>query len=262
MQNEIKLDVRACRDIVSNIQITQILSLPFMAGLPTSGESLGYCQSLHLRRTHLGKPILKDPTQVQNWSSEPHTSFLFFDCGTGQIAKDFVLNVVNLIREAQSPAIWALRFADFWKKDVSTVDILKILLLQALQINPAALTSGSHPMTMIHFREAVNEEDWRALLARAMNGIQKVYIILDSDLLSHATKNNRYLATRWLGAFSNLATKTVLKVFVSAFAIDTGYAARNWDPASWSQLRVGLSGPMSTGNLRLRRARASRRRAF
>ena len=140
--------------------------------------------------------------------------------------------------------------------------MLKILLLHALQINPAAWTSRSHPMTMIHFREAVNEEDWRALLARAMNGIQKVYIVLDSDLLSHATNNNRYLATRWLGAFSNLATKTVLKVFVSAFAIDTGYAARNWDPASWSQLRVGLSGPMSTGNLRLRRARASRRRAF
>jgi len=101
--------------------------------------------------------------------------------------------------------------------------MLKILLLHALQINPAAWTSRSHPMTMIPFREAVNEEDWRALLGRALNGIQKVCIILDADLISHAMNNNSYSATRWFGAFSNLATKTVLNIFIPAFAIDTGY---------------------------------------
>jgi hypothetical protein len=113
-----------------------------------------------------------------------------------------------------------------------------MLVIQSPQINPQALASSEHPITMTHLREAVDERDWLVLLNRALTGLSYVYIILDADLLSHATGKDRYVATKLIEAFPIIITSTVVKLVVSNAGLDEEYASRHWDPNCWSKLKT------------------------
>jgi hypothetical protein len=197
---------------------------------------------MQLRRRDHVELLLPDTSKLQQWTNQSAMSFFITESGSVQAAKDFPVGLINLIRETRLPVLWALRFADFWEGDMSCIDILRILLLQAIQINPRTLAHESYPITVTHFREAATETDWFTLLCRALDGLPPIYIVLDGDLLGHATAHNRYVATRWLETFRELITKTVIKVFVSALTIDEGYVARNWDSNTWSKLRTDKLG--------------------
>jgi hypothetical protein len=148
------------------------------------------------------------------------------------------VEIVDLIRASDGRILWALRFADYWERHLSGADILRMLVIQALQINPKALTSNVHPITMSHLREAVDERDWLMILNRAIAGLPFVYIVLDADLLGHATGQDRYLATKLIEAFPRIVDSTVVKVVVSTAGLDERYASSNWDPECWSKLRT------------------------
>jgi hypothetical protein len=165
---------------------------------------------------------------------------LVTESSTSQTAKDFLVELLQVIREARFPVLSALRFADYWESDLTCIDILRMLVLQALQIHPNALTMGPNPITMTNLREAVDEAGWLSILNRALQGVQQIYIVLDADLLSHVTNHNRYLATRWIEGFPRTTTGTVVKLFVSRHGVDEGYASRNWDSGGWVKLRTDM----------------------
>ena len=242
IQNQMQSDLRASKDIICRVQLAQILSASFLEKLPTSGESLRYCQSMQQRRRDRSKLILPNTNDLQKWADQKHSSFLVTESSTSQAAKDFLVELLQVIREARFPVLWALRFADYWESDLTCIDILRMLVLQVLQINPDALTTGSNPITMTHLREAVDETDWLSILNRALQGVQQIYIVLDADLLSHVTNHNRYLATRWVEGFPRTITGTVVKLFVSRYGVDEGYASRNWDSGGWVKLRTDMMG--------------------
>lgn len=152
--------------------------------------------------------------------------------------RDFLVGIVNLVRTTKLPILWALRFADFLERDISCTNIVQALLLQAIQINPHALATEHHPITVAHLREAVDEVDWLNLLNRALEGVPKLYIVLDGDLLGHATTYDRYLATRWLKNLAKLSQGTIIKIFIASNNIDANYIARIWEPGSWSRFRI------------------------
>lgn len=161
---------------------------------------------------------------------------------TSQTVKDFLVELLQVIREARFPVLWALRFADYWESDLTCIDILRMLVLQALQISPDSLTMGSNPVTMTHLREAVDEAGWLSILNRALQGVQQIYIVLNADLLSHVTNHNQYLATRWIEGFPQTIIGIVVKLFVSRYGVDEGYASRNWDSGGWVKLRTDMMG--------------------
>jgi hypothetical protein len=59
-----------------NIELTEILSLSFMCNLPTSGERLGYCQSVRARDSVHTSYRLPELSTLEKWSSEPRSSML------------------------------------------------------------------------------------------------------------------------------------------------------------------------------------------
>lgn len=166
------------------------------------------------RRRDRSKLILPNTNDLQKWADQKYSSFLVTESSTSQTVKDFLVELLQVIREARFPVLWALRFADYWESDLTCIDILRMLVLQALQINPDALTVGSNPVTMTHLREAVDEAGWLSILNRALQGVQQIYIVLDADLLSHVTNHNRYLATRWIEGFPRTIIGIVVKLFV------------------------------------------------
>jgi len=122
------------------------------------------------RRNRTGL-LLPDVPQLQVWSKCARSSFLITESSSGQAAKDFLINLIELIRNNDRRILWALRSPDYWERSLTGVDILRMLLIQSLQINSAALTSKDHPITMTHLREVVDESDWFALLSRALTGM-------------------------------------------------------------------------------------------
>lgn len=238
LNDQIKVDVSESKTMIANIQLGQILDMSFATNLPASGECLGFCQSMVKRSRCRTRILLPNIAQLQRWSSHPRSSLLVTKCSSGQAARDFLVHLVGVIRASDCQVLWAFRFADYWARNLTSIDILRMLVIQALQINPKCLTSSLYSITMTHLREAVDEKDWLNLLNRAVAGLSFVYIVLDADLLGHATGQDRYLSTKLIEAFTKVVNSTVVKVVISTSGIDETYAENNWDPDCWSKLRT------------------------
>lgn len=238
LHRQIQVDLSESKSMIANIQLAQILDMSFAANLPASGECLGFCQSMVKRRRLRTQILLPNTAQLQRWSDQPRSSFLITESSSGLAAKDFLVHLVELIRASCCQILWALRFADYWERNLTGADILRMLVIQALQINPKALTSTQYPITMTHLREAVDERDWMALLNRAIACLPFVYIVLDADLLGHATGQDRYVATKLIEAFPKIVNSTVVKIVVSTAGLDERYAENNWEPECWSKLKT------------------------
>ena len=91
-------------------------------------------------------------------------------------------------------------------------------------MNPQAMAQGSRPITMAGVREAATASDWLEILARALQGVPRIFIALDSDLLTHATANDAHQGTELVEAFRSRLLTSV-NVFVSASNLDRAYVA-------------------------------------
>lgn len=238
LQQRMCLDLREQTEMIYNIQLTEILSLSFMCSLPTSGESLGYCRSIRARDPARTSNHLPDLSTLETWSSEPRSSMLLTQNSSTQTAKSFMIDLITLIQQNKYPIIWALRFPNFWDKDPTYTDILRMLVIQAIQMNPSSI-SGPTPITAVHLREASDEADWLSILKRALTSIAQVYIVIDADLLSLASKNSAYRATRMIEKFPEILDGVNVKIVVSMANIDQEYVTKNWDPKDWSRLQTG-----------------------
>jgi hypothetical protein len=235
LTNQLKLDISTQKSMISTVQLNQILSAPFMSDLPTSGESLGYCSSLKRRRQQRAHLSPNEANLLQICASDPEISIVIMQTPSQPLAKDFIVDLIGLIRASQVPVIWALRFPNFWDQTFDLVDILRLLVLQALDLNPATLASD-HPLTLSHLRAAASQTEWLQILDRALYGLKEIYIVVDPDLLNFTASHNAYKATRWIEALPQMISNTSVKVITSAFCIDKGYANRNWNSDTWREV--------------------------
>jgi hypothetical protein len=107
-------------------------------------------------------------------------------------------------------------------------------------MNPSAI-SGPTLITAVHLREVNNKADLLSILKRALTGIAQVYIVINADLLSLASENSTYRATRMIEKFPEILTGVNIKIVVSMANIDQEYATKNWDPKAWSRLQTGTT---------------------
>ena len=210
--------------MLCTVQLNQILSMSFLEKLPTSGESLEYCQSIRRRSRHRMPLPLPDVSRLADWASEPTSSLLVLQGASSVASKAFMIDLIDLVRDAKMPILWALRYANYWDSPTTSIDILRMLVLQALQMNPQAMAQGPFPVTMAGIREAATVSDWLQILARALQGVSRIFIALDSGLIAHATADDAHQGTELVEAFrSRLATS--VKVFASASNLDRAYVA-------------------------------------
>lgn len=76
--------------------------------------------------------------------------------------KDFCVNLIEIIREAEVPVLWVLKMAD--AHNPSTVDLLKSLMSQALRLNAINRTERSLALSCARFQSAMTEDNWIDLL--------------------------------------------------------------------------------------------------
>jgi hypothetical protein len=178
-------------------QIMQITTIPALRHLPSPDESLDYCRSIKLRRR---SSILLDPSQVaklRHWHQTPDAfPLLIARCSGFQTAtRDFSVELLDVIRGSDVPAIWALSQSNSdEEKPLSLESLLLSLTMQALVLNPQVLSAGVNPISSYHFENISHEDQCFKLLGRCLSGVTRMYIVLDLTLV-HAAIDYSYRRT-------------------------------------------------------------------
>jgi hypothetical protein len=233
------LNVYSERDAISSNQQAQIVSLPIFEALPSSKDTLSYCQSLQRRKRGPRNHPRLQVSLLDLWATSPQSSLLLLDHSFGSSSKYLFIDMVSLLRVSSKPVIWALRFADYWNTEVSPVSILRMLVIQALQLNHSSLTQPPNALISTHFETAASDMDWLHLLNQSLSHLPQIFIAVDAALLAAATGNSTYRASRWLQAFLGTVKATSVKIFVESSAVDSDYIARSWEAGTWSKVSSG-----------------------
>ena len=223
MYKEIRLNFASQRATLNRVHLNQMLSLPLWSSFPTSGESLRFCRSMrnrHRERTKLPLPNIK---KLETWTSQKSSTILLIDSYMPIVAKTFMVDLINLIIEHHIPIIWALRYADYWDQCMSVVDIVRILVLQTMQVCADSLLNSPFPITVEQLREAASLSEWIAILNRLLSSISHVFIALDSELLAHATAHERSEALEMLDML-RLNVSDKVKIVTGISSVSRAYA--------------------------------------
>ena len=137
--------------------------------------------------------------------------------------RDFCVNIVEYVRAATVPVIWALPTPSEKDADVrtySTLDLLKHLTWQILRLNTMLHAEASMSVTCARFQSATDEDQWFDLLASVTAGMDKIYVVIDVEILSSISAGRKSLPEAFLYMFAKLTdrgSKTVMKVVLVSY---------------------------------------------
>ncbi|KAI0465623.1 hypothetical protein F4859DRAFT_528286 [Xylaria cf. heliscus] len=215
---------------LSNIQLGQFLQHVSVLNLPEPIKA--FQASLFMSKRRQARPSNRGPpfwlnTKVQRWNNSRESSLIMVN-GTRKSRAHFqcfCTRSIELLRESKLPVIWALKTLASDKTttaQVSTIDLLKYLVQQAIKVNECIHTDAALAPRLGAHLGAQTEEDWIRVLASALQGIPLIYIVLDIEVLS------QYLEppskSFWPRAFNKLFTElstrgigTVIRVVLVSY---------------------------------------------
>ena len=223
MYKELSHDFGAQRATLNRVHFNQMLSLPLWNSLPTSGESLEFCRSMRRRRRESTQIALPDLEKLETWTSQKENAVLLIDTYMPMVAKTFMVDLIDLILDHRLPIIWALRYADYWDQRTSIADIVRMLVLQTMQIGADHLLEKPFPVTVEQLREAASLSEWMAILNRLLSSISHAFIVLDTDLLAHVTAHERSEALEMLDML-RLKLSSNIKIVTATPSVSRAYA--------------------------------------
>ncbi|KAF2103667.1 hypothetical protein NA57DRAFT_8357, partial [Rhizodiscina lignyota] len=191
MLKEIRLDLTSQRTTLNRVHLNQMLSLPMWNSLPTSGESLQFCRSMRNRHRAPMRLQLPEVEKLNAWSLQKSSPLLLIDTYIPAVAKAFMVDLIDLVQTNRMQIIWALRYEEYWSQRLRATDIVRMLTLQAMQVGAGNLLDSPFPITVEQLREAAGLQQWVAILGRMLTSISSAFIVLDADLLAHATAYDR-----------------------------------------------------------------------
>ncbi|KAL9046325.1 MAG: hypothetical protein Q9214_000813 [Letrouitia sp. 1 TL-2023] len=241
MQKEIHLDLASQRATLSRVHLNQMLSLPLWNSLPTSGESLQFCRSMRRRRRECIRLPLPDVEKLETWASRRDNTLLLIDTYRPLVAKTFMLDLIDLILDNRLPIIWALRYANYWDQYMSVTDVIRMLVLQTIQVGADRLLDGPFPVTVEQLREAASLNDWVAILNQLLCNISHAFIILDPDFLAHVTAHERSQSLEILDAL-RLKLSGSIKIVTAASSVSRAYADELEDMSICVKIQTGDAG--------------------
>ncbi|CAO2649161.1 Nn.00g101100.m01.CDS01 [Neocucurbitaria sp. VM-36] len=223
MCTEIRVDYAAHRATLNRLHLNQMLSLPLWNLLPTSGDSLQFCRSMRNRRRERTRLPLPDIKKLEAWSSQRKHAVLIIDTYMPIVANSFMVDMIDLILDNGMPIVWALRYTDYWDQEPSITNIIRTLVVQAMQLGASHLLEGPFPVTVEQLREAAGLGDWVAILKQLLSSISHAFIALDADLLSHAAAHERSMALEMIDNL-RLELSSNVKIVIAMSSVSRAYA--------------------------------------
>jgi hypothetical protein len=127
------------------------------------------------------------------------------------------MDIFDLVKSANIPIVWALKGNnEVQPENDMTIQTLKYLVMQILQLNGAILNEISGSFNAAVLQSATTEEDWFNILHTVTSGLLELYIIIDAELLQLGTKENHWSSDfqRMLKKFIHQTNHTVIKVVI------------------------------------------------
>ncbi|KAI1359315.1 hypothetical protein F5Y08DRAFT_84064 [Xylaria arbuscula] len=123
--------------------------------------------------------------------------------------KDFAANTIDLIQEANIPVVWALdpSLELLVENEFNASDILKYLASQIMQINHGMFTERHASISSTRFHSAVTEVEWLELLGSLLQGMNQLYLIIDTRLV----EKGGGLVKEWLWHFAKMSESLKLR---------------------------------------------------
>ncbi|TPX09080.1 uncharacterized protein E0L32_001658 [Thyridium curvatum] len=187
------------RQQLTSIQVTQFVDILSKAPLLDPLKSLESSVFLRKRRRHISVPYSLRfwfTTEMQNWNQGHGSGFVMID-GTWKlrhIVRDFCTDSIMSLQEAKTPVIWALKPADFPQQadsQVWSIDILKILIAQAIRLNLTIQTDSELSPRLRACNTAMTYEEWLQILASVLQNIPYLYMFIDLELVSHPMDDSK-----------------------------------------------------------------------
>lgn len=238
LSSQVQLDVRSHGTMIRTVQLNQIMSAPFMNDIPSSGHSLKYCSTFARRHS---VSITLSPSEIdilRDWSTNAEISYLIMETRDQNYGRVLQLDLLRQIQSAKRPIIWAMRFPEYVDGKFGIDDILRTLVMHALEINSNCLARQDFPITLASLRAASGQDDWLAIMDRSLAGFEDVYIVIDSDILRFAAEGNACAGADLLLALGCKIKSTRLKIVVSSSAINRQYFTQNSAAGSWKAIRT------------------------
>lgn len=249
MYEALRVDLTSQRSTLNRVHLNQMLSLSLWNSLPTSGDSLQYCRSMRKRRRDRVRLPLPNIKQLESWASQSQIDFLILDTDTSTAGKSFMVDLIDLVRESDMPIIWALRYANYWNRPVTMREIMQTLVLQAMEVASNHLLNDDFPVTVEQLREAAYLSDWITILHRLLSRLHHIFIVLDCDILAHATERVRSLAIDLLDMLRWKLSGNV-KIVVAMSSVTVHYAKALECAGACIRIRVGDFNYMSSRRLK------------
>jgi len=174
-----------------------------------------------LRESIVGPPFWLTP-KVQSWNQTPESRIVLLK-GTRKSRfhiKDFLTDSISQLLDSNIPAIWALKAGPEHQDNIpqsSTTDLLKYIISQAINLNPAMHNEASLANHLHIYSDADKEEAYFQLLGSIIQNLPFLYILIDTELIS--SNSDFSFPKHFLKLFSDMKSRgitTVIKViFVS-----------------------------------------------
>lgn len=231
---------------LTDVQFSQIMD--FLSEVTLSDPVKSQQYYLFMRRRRMRSTRRKTPAsftvppKLEDWSTSDDSALAILkgNYGSRVAVRDFCVERIEQLRSANSPVLWALR-ANGDKEtsqNVTSIDLLKYLILQALRRNPSFRTEKAMALSYARFRNAATEKEWFQVLETVLVGMGQTYIVIDIGVLDSILEPIADFS--WLLAFLDFfqglrdrGMKAVVKVlFFSYGAIIPPYIAQG-DPSDF-----------------------------
>jgi hypothetical protein len=130
-----------------------------------------------------GSHFWSDP-KFAAWESASSPSMIMVkgEYSTRFQVQGFAVDVIHELRNRTVPILWALKSVPAHDASAaSTIDIIKGLICQAIQLNMSQHTERSLALSCAQFRAADSVEQWFDLLAHTIASFPQLYIIVDLE---------------------------------------------------------------------------------
>ena len=171
------------------------------------------------------QPFWSGP-KFRAWDSSQYSSLIVVrgSYNTRFEVQDFCVDVISQLNKSKIPIVWVLKSMGQAKTSrLSTINVLKNLTSQVLRLNKSLHKERSLMMGYDQVRNAETEHEWCDLLALSMNGLSRLYVVLDIEALDPSLSYSN-AGTFWPTAFlkifeemSKQGLKTVVKVIIGSY---------------------------------------------
>ncbi|KAI5917276.1 hypothetical protein F4810DRAFT_718064 [Camillea tinctor] len=212
---------------LTDLQFSQVLT--FLSKSPLENPDKAVSDALLLRNWKCqSSKIIYDPfwlrPRFQAWAQSQKSSLILVkgSFGSRQHVKYFPANAIVCAREANDPAIWALKTMDSMSSGISVVELLKYLTHQTLQ-HGLPPTERSLSLSCARFQNGRTQKEWFDILAASLANLELIYIAVNVEVLDSMPSNTRgglSILVAFLKLFDELGTrspKTVVKVVFASY---------------------------------------------